>query len=137
VSGPIFADAFFFIGLLNSRDQHHEQVLDAAREYRGIRLVTTDWVLLETADALCTSPVLRRLAGQVIRAALAGGSMMVVAATPQRWQKALAFYELHSDKHWGLTDCLSFIVMRDNGITKALTGDHHFVQAGFEALILP
>jgi predicted nucleic acid-binding protein len=45
------------------------------------------------------------------------------------------FYAQHSDKHWSLTDCLSFIVMRENGITKALTGDHHFAQAGFQPLI--
>jgi len=25
--------------------------------------------------------------------------------------------------------------MRDEGITQALTGDHHFEQAGFEALL--
>jgi uncharacterized protein len=33
-------------------------------------------------------------------------------------------------------DCISFVVMRDLSITEALTGDHHFQQAGFEALFL-
>ena len=28
-----------------------------------------------------------------------------------------------------------FVVMRDYGITEALTGDHHFEQAGFTILL--
>ena len=39
------------------------------------------------------------------------------------------------DKDWSLTDCISFIVMRDRRIVEALTGDHHFEQAGFVALL--
>jgi hypothetical protein len=34
-----------------------------------------------------------------------------------------------------LTDCISFVVMKDAGMTEALTGDHHFAQAGFRALL--
>jgi predicted nucleic acid-binding protein len=39
------------------------------------------------------------------------------------------------DKDWPLTDCISFEVMREHGISEALTGDHHFEQAGFKALL--
>jgi len=39
------------------------------------------------------------------------------------------------DKEWGLTDCISFIVMEDHGLTDALTTDEHFEQAGFRALL--
>jgi len=34
-----------------------------------------------------------------------------------------------------LTDCISFVVMEESGITEALTGDHHFEQAGFVTLL--
>jgi hypothetical protein len=40
------------------------------------------------------------------------------------------------DKDWSLTDCISFVVMNAEGIGEALTADHHFEQAGFEALLL-
>jgi hypothetical protein len=40
-----------------------------------------------------------------------------------------------SDKDWSLTDCISFAVMEDEGIHEALTGDQHFEQAGFRALL--
>ncbi len=39
------------------------------------------------------------------------------------------------DQEWSLTDCISFIVMQQRGISPALTYDHHFEQAGFEALL--
>jgi predicted nucleic acid-binding protein len=44
-------------------------------------------------------------------------------------------YAERPDKGWSLTDCISFVVMRQQGITQALTGDHHFEQAGFTALL--
>ena len=40
-----------------------------------------------------------------------------------------------AEKEWSFTDCVSFEVMRDSAITKALTTDAHFSQAGFEALL--
>jgi predicted nucleic acid-binding protein len=35
----------------------------------------------------------------------------------------------------GLTDCVSFVVMRDRGLTAALTADRHFQQADYRALL--
>lgn len=49
--------------------------------------------------------------------------------------RAIALYTNRSDKEWGLTDCISFVVMQERGLTDALTTDHHFVQAGFHNLL--
>jgi predicted nucleic acid-binding protein len=43
--------------------------------------------------------------------------------------------ERRPDKWWSLTDCISFIVMQQEGLTEALTTDHHFEQAGFKILL--
>lgn len=51
------------------------------------------------------------------------------------FQRGLAFYEERPDKAWSLTDCISFLVMSDEGMSEALTGDHHFEQAGFTRLL--
>jgi predicted nucleic acid-binding protein len=54
---------------------------------------------------------------------------------PSLLQRGLQLYIERADKKWTLTDCVSFIVMGDEALTDALTGDHHFEQAGFKALL--
>ena len=63
--------------------------------------------------------------------------VQVVRLTPALFDRAFALYSSRQDKDWGLSDCVSFIVMRDEGVTDALTFDQHFVQAGFRALTRP
>ena len=57
----VFADAFYFVARLNRHDQHHERTLAFSRDFRA-HLLTTDWVLMEVADALgqanCPSNIL-------------------------------------------------------------------------------
>lgn len=52
------------------------------------------------------------------------------------YHAAMHLFQSRSDKEWGLVDCLSFVVMQSQGVTQALSADHHFVQAGFRALLL-
>jgi len=50
----------------------------------------------------------------------------------------LAGTKLHRerpDKEWSLTDCISFHLMRERGIHRALAHDSHFAQAGFQVLM--
>ena len=35
------------------------------------------------------------------------------------------------DKLWSFTDCVSYVVMKQRGITEAFAFDHHFEQMGF------
>jgi predicted nucleic acid-binding protein len=60
---------------------------------------------------------------------------MIVPPEPELFERAIEFYGRRADKAWSLTDCVSFVVMADLGITDALTGDHHFEQASFRALL--
>ena len=62
-------------------------------------------------------------------------NVKVVSVDSALLRRAIAFYHSRGDKEWGLTDCISFIVMEDNGLTEALTTDEHFQQAGFRALL--
>ena len=39
------------------------------------------------------------------------------------------------DKTWSLVDCISFVMMKEKGLTDALTVDKHFEQAGFNRLM--
>lgn len=128
----VFADAFYFVARLNRRDQHHERVLAFSRGFRS-QILTTDWVLMEVADALAKSESRARIRDFVFHLRQTA-VCEVVPASRELFDRALALYHQHADKEWTLTDCGSFVVMRERGITEALTQDHHFKQAGFKPL---
>jgi predicted nucleic acid-binding protein len=129
----VFADAFYFVGLINRGDQHHAKVVAAARQLRGTML-TTEWILAEFADALAESAS-RRLVPQFVRELEQDSNVRISRASTDLFRRGLALFEQRPDKDWSLTDCISFVVMKDEGIDEALTGDQHFEQAGFVALL--
>ncbi len=129
----VFADAFYFVALLNRADQHHSKATAAARDLRN-NLVTTEWVLAEVADALAASAS-RRLAASFIRDLSQDPKVKIIPATTDLFQRGLQLYEKRPDKQWSLTDCISFVTMKDENLADALTGDEHFAQAGFKALL--
>lgn len=129
----VFADTFYFIALLSKQDEHHDKAVAWTKTYTG-KLLTTEWVLLELADSLASSK--RRLVfGETRRRLLADKNYGVVALGMPQHERGIEMYESRPDKEWSLTDCVSFVTMKEEGIREALTGDHHFEQAGFVALL--
>lgn len=59
----------------------------------------------------------------------------MVYTTPNLFAAAFALYKQMDDKQWSLVDCVSFVVIRERGLMEALAPDHHFTQAGFQALL--
>ena len=96
--------------------------------------MTTEYVLVEFVNLL-SMPGRRRLAHSVVANARANPAIQVVPATAPLFDAGLALHAQRSDKSWSLTDCISFVVMQQRGMTEALTGDRHFEQAGFTALL--
>lgn len=128
-----FGDAHYFLALLSPRDQDHGRVKEFATQWRG-EIVTTRWVLAEIADGLAAPP-LRAGAVAFFHRLERNPFVKIVPASDGQFASGLALYERRPDKAWSLTDCISFVVMVDEKITDALTGDHHFEQAGFRALL--
>lgn len=127
-----FADTFYFLALLNPRD--HANAKAVAMASREQFLVTTDWVLLELADALASTP--KRGMFDIVRQGLqTNSSAMIEPLSTNIYEQGIELYRNRPDKAWSLTDCISFVVMQRDGISEALTGDHHFEQAGFAALL--
>ena len=46
----VFADTFYFLALLDTREEFHPQASDASRDPQ-LHLVTTEWVLAEFGNA--------------------------------------------------------------------------------------
>jgi uncharacterized protein len=120
----VFADTFYFLALLDAREERHLQAAEASRD-PGIRLVTTEWVLAEFADAYC-HPQHRLDFVTLYRALLNHPRVEIVPADTHLFRRGVDLFEQRPDKEWSLTDCLSFVVMREAGIAEALTGDKHF-----------
>lgn len=128
-----FADAFFFIALINERDKAHAAAKAVVSQY-DLEPVTTDFVLLEVADAL-SAPAHRAKTVALIQELQRSGPETLVRVSRPLLEQAFELYRARPDKSWSLTDCTSFVVMQDMGITEALTGDAHFEQAGFRAVL--
>jgi uncharacterized protein len=128
-----FADTFYFLALLNTDDPAHQNASQFADTYPGA-IITTAWVLVEVADAMA-HPANRRLVVDFLAELRLAPHMTVVPFGDELAAEGLKLFANRLDKYWSLTDCISFVIMQREGITDALTGDHHFEQAGFRALL--
>jgi predicted nucleic acid-binding protein len=129
----VFADTFYFLALLNSSDQAHRRARAYTASFQG-EMVTTAWVLTELADALW-HPANRPRFLATLNYLRANAQAVITPPDPVLFEEGIQLFAACPDKEWSLTDCISFVVMQREAITEALTGDHHFEQAGFVALL--
>lgn len=129
----VFADSFYFFALLNDRDPAHQRALAFLQTYRG-RLLTTAWVLVELGDGLA-KPVNRDSFLTTLNLLKTEPNVSIIGCGDELLEAGIDLYRERPDKSWSLTDCISFVAMQREGITEALTGDKHFEQAGFVALL--
>ncbi len=128
-----FADTYFFIALLFENDEGHAEAQTRVANLSG-RLYTSVWVLTEVADALAV-PGRRQRFLPLLEFLRASPSVTIVPPEQTLFDRAVMLYDQRPDKAWSLTDCISFTIMKDRGLRDALTGDHHFEQAGFNVLM--
>lgn len=128
-------DSSFVIAAKLERDQNHE----VARQY-WLELLRSDALLTTTSfilDEIATFLNARGDHAAVVEAGeiLSGSpSVDVDYLDSGLFRRGWAHFKRHGDKGYSLTDCISFVVMQDLGLTRALTFDRHFVQAAFEAV---
>jgi predicted nucleic acid-binding protein len=132
---PLFADAHFFLALLSKRDASHQRAVEWFSRVAEIDIVTTAFVLLELADGM-SNPPHREVCARFISSLREKNTIRIIGEmNPLIW-RGFDLYRSRQDKEWPVTDCISFVVMAEEGLTEALTGDRHFEQAGFTALLL-
>ena len=128
----VFADAWFYVTLMHAGDEHHVRVAAWFRAFTG-RFVTTRPVLTEVANGLAAPQFRNRVAALLLRLEN-DPKVRIVGNSDVLYTRGLTLYAQRPDKEWSLTDCMSFVVMREEGIREALTRDHHFTQASFEPI---
>ena len=128
----VLVDTSFYAALLNPRDALHRRSLELSQATWSPR-VTSEFIRLELANLLSRSAGRNALAPLIDLRNDAG--MIIVPCSTDRIQSGSLLYAARHDKYWSLTDCISFQVMTEYGLTEALTADHHYEQAGFKALM--
>jgi len=128
----VFMDTFAFIASINKLDAAHTEVIEYLATCPG-PIITTEWVLLEFADAFSQRNS-RIIAGKTIQRTRQDPKFFVVPYDEAIANDGFKLYMSRPDKDWSLTDCISFCVMTSFGLTDALTADQHFEQAGFRAI---
>ena len=129
----VFGDSFYFIALLNARDFHHQRAREITRDL-PVTIVTTRWVVAEVGNALSALGA-RKSFARFLEGLATQSKVVVLPNSDLLFESGALLFGARLDKEWPLTDCISFEAMRSEGIHEALTGDHHFTQAGFTLLM--
>lgn len=133
----VLLDTSFFIALENRDDAHHQQArqLDSQLLKEAAVLLLHDGILMEIGDGYAR--IGRRAKGSALLDRMSREQgYRIETVSEDLMRKAINLYIDRTDKEWGLTDCVSFVLMEQAGVHEALTADVHFQQAGFRALLL-
>lgn len=132
----VFLDTAFVLALASPSDQYHGKAKELSRQIKkgGIALLTTRAILIEIGDAMAGQS--RRKAGIIMLESLENDdNLEIFPNSEELYSKAFDLFAARPDNEWGMTDCISFVVMKEYDISETLTADVHFQQAGFVALM--
>lgn len=130
----IFMDTAFLIAVIDTSDKYHDIAVECYKNLVELKwsIITTEAILVELGNGL-SKLKWREIAHKWITSIKGSKTIFrVIPITTELLNKAISIYGERLDKEWGLTDCISFIVMKDLNLTNALTTDHHFEQAGYK-----
>ena len=130
-----FVDTSAWYALIDRKDFHHPTITALVGELvkGATRLVTTDYVI----DESCTLAKARSgstMAFRLLDLVHATAALDLEWIGGDRFDRAERELRKYDDPSFSFTDCTSFTVMRELGITDVITTDQHFRIAGFEVL---
>ena len=127
-----FADTSYWLALELNDDQNHELALAHWLNLvkTNFSLVTTSYIFDETVTYL-NSRNHHEKAVEVGENLLLSSSVELIHIEENLFFEGWTMFQKYRDKRYSLTDCISFLVMKQRNLDTALTFDKHFSQAGF------
>jgi predicted nucleic acid-binding protein len=122
-------DTGYVLALANKEDKYHA-LAQATRDVIPPPYLMTEGVLVEIGNAFSRQRW-RSLGVSMLNRLRESPELEIVPVDSALLERAITLYGARMDKEWGLTDCISFVVMRERELTHVLTTDRHFEQAGF------
>lgn len=128
----LLIDTGAFLAQRNPSDQHHADAQSAFRDLAdsATLLFSTEHILDETLTLLARRESYA-YAAQTGTELLSSRSLRWLDATAADWDAALVAMRKFADQSVSFTDCLSFVLMKREGIKDAFAFDRHFRAAGF------
>jgi predicted nucleic acid-binding protein len=128
----VFTDTSYLLALEFKSDQNHQV---AQKHWQNLQqlsfsLIITSYVFDETVTYI-NSRERHDRAVQIGEMLLSSPSVEIVHVNEDLFFEGWTIFQKYHDKRYSLTDCISFVVMRQKHLDTALTFDKHFVQAGF------
>lgn len=133
----VFLDTGGLVAMTVSTEEKHDLAcgIFTKLERNGCELYTTDHVIEETVTWLrCRGKYQVTEIFQFLHN-LYTSDLNVIEAGRDRFSNALILMHKFSDQFFSMTDCLSFILMKELKIRDAFTTDKHFTIAGFNNLL--
>lgn len=130
---PCFGDTSYYLALLIPQDANHLAARKLSSSLRR-RVVTSEFVILEVGNYLSATPARNHFAA-FLQSLRADSFTTIVPATSGLLGRGIDLYVRRPDKSWSVIDCISFVIMEDQGLSDGLTADHHFEQAGFNVML--
>ena len=105
----VFADACYWIALINPKDDLHETAMAASQSLGARQIVTSEMVLVEFLNGLSKyGDATRKAAVAMIAELRKNPRVEVIPQTSVLFQAAVAHYAQRLDQQWGATDCSSW-----------------------------
>lgn len=127
----LFVDTGAFLAKEVASDQHHEMATEVWRGLieRRVALFSSEHVFDETMTLLARRTNYAWAADWGHDALASGISWL--RASHSEWEEALRLMRKFADQSVSFTDCVSFTLMRREGLREAFGFDGHFAAAGF------
>lgn len=137
MNSEIFVDTSGYYALLVRNDNMNKKAASTFRKAakEKTRFVTTDYVLDEIATLL-NARGHGYLISELFTGIFTSKACRIAWMDQDRFLKTRKFFIKHLDHNWSFTDCFSFVVMKELGLTEALTKDRHFQEAGLHPLLI-
>jgi predicted nucleic acid-binding protein len=102
----VFANSFYYFALLNRTDEALGRARSATIRLKS-RVITTDWVLTELGDGMA-APNSRAAFVRAVEQLRVDPEVTIVPFSSELRDSGLQLFTSRPDKHWSLTDCISF-----------------------------
>ncbi len=131
----IIVDTGYWIALFDSRDTNHAVAKRNSKILlQSYRLYLTDFIVFETITYLNCSIGRHDLALRFLEK-IKEPELTMVPVDEGIKREALELFKKYTDKTLSITDCVSFVIMKEKGVQKYAGFDDHYKQMGYTCVL--